>query len=48
MAVFWVVALCSLVAFFQTTWRNNPEDSHLHTHHNEKLKSHQFLTPFTS
>jgi hypothetical protein len=53
MAVFWVVAPCSLVEvyrlfrsaialmmeaastsetlanFYQTTWRNNPEDSHL-------------------
>jgi hypothetical protein len=34
MAVFWVVAPCSLVEiwvnFYQTTWRYNPEDSHLH------------------
>jgi hypothetical protein len=27
MAVVWVVVLCSL--FHQTTWSNNPEDSHL-------------------
>jgi hypothetical protein len=25
------------VNFYQTTWRNNPEDSHLHTHHQENL-----------
>jgi hypothetical protein len=39
MAVFWVVALCSLaertsetlVNFYQTTKRYNPEDSHLTT-----------------
>jgi hypothetical protein len=52
MAVFWVVAPCSLVKvyqrfrgpcylhhqgdemlvnFYQTTWRYNPEDSHLNT-----------------
>jgi hypothetical protein len=50
MAVFWIVALCSLVEvyrrfrvmmeaastsemlvnFYQTTWRCNPEDSHLY------------------
>jgi hypothetical protein len=43
MAVFWVVAPCSVIAlmveaarspetlvnFYQTTWRYNPEDSHL-------------------
>jgi hypothetical protein len=51
MAVFRVVALCSLhmdaagtfetlVNFYQTTWCNNPEDSHLHTHCRENLKSH--------
>jgi hypothetical protein len=28
------------VKFYQTTWHNNPEDSHLHTHHHENLKSH--------
>jgi hypothetical protein len=26
---FWVVVLCSLVEVYQTTWRCNPEDSHL-------------------
>jgi hypothetical protein len=71
-AVFWVVAPCSLVEvnrrfrgacglhhqgdessipldsetsvnFYQTTRRNNPEDSlHLHTRRREKLKSHLF------
>jgi hypothetical protein len=30
-----------LVNFYQTTRRNNPEDSHLHTHHLENLKSHK-------
>jgi hypothetical protein len=29
MAVFGVVAPCSLVEVYQTTRRNNPEDSHL-------------------
>jgi hypothetical protein len=29
------------VNFYQTTWRNIPEDSHLHTHCCENLKSHQ-------
>jgi hypothetical protein len=29
MAAFWVVALCSLVDFYQATWCYNPEDSHL-------------------
>jgi hypothetical protein len=37
MAVFWVVALCSLVNFYQTTWCYNPEGSHLHTHCHENL-----------
>jgi hypothetical protein len=32
-AVFWVVAPCSLV--------DNPEDSNLHTHRRENLKSYQ-------
>jgi hypothetical protein len=61
MAVFWVVAPCSLdvsevlialmmeaasicetsVNFYQTTWRNNPEDSHFHTRRCENLKSHK-------
>jgi hypothetical protein len=27
------------VNFYQTTQRYNPEDSHLHTHHRENLKS---------
>jgi hypothetical protein len=26
--------------FYQTTWRNNPEDSRLHTGRRENLKSH--------
>jgi hypothetical protein len=28
------------VNFYQTTWRNIPEDSHLHTRRRENLKSH--------
>jgi hypothetical protein len=28
------------INFYQTTWCNNPEDSHLHTHCHENLKSH--------
>jgi hypothetical protein len=28
------------VNLYQTTRRNNPEDSHLHTHRRENLKSH--------
>jgi hypothetical protein len=28
------------VNFYQTTWHNNPEDSHLHTQCYENLKSH--------
>jgi hypothetical protein len=32
MAVFWVVAPCSLVEVYQITWSYNPEDSHLHWH----------------
>jgi hypothetical protein len=26
------------VNFYQNTWRNNAEDSHLHTHRSENLK----------
>jgi hypothetical protein len=29
--------------FNQTTWHNNPEDSHLHTCHCETLKSHSIM-----
>jgi hypothetical protein len=32
------------VKFHQTTLRNNPQDSHLHTRRRENLKSH--LTPY--
>jgi hypothetical protein len=28
------------VNFYQTTWRKNPEDSHLRTHRRENVKSH--------
>jgi hypothetical protein len=74
MAVFWVVAPCSLVEvyqhfrgasiiraaiiivlmmkaartsetlvnFYQTTLRYNPEDSNLHTHRRENLKSYNW------
>jgi hypothetical protein len=33
----------TMVNFYQTTWRYNPEDSHLHTHHRENLKSYTNL-----
>jgi hypothetical protein len=29
--------------FYQTTLRNNPEDSHIHTQRRENLKSHKVL-----
>jgi hypothetical protein len=29
------------VNFYQTTWRNNPEDSHLHARRRENLITHQ-------
>jgi hypothetical protein len=31
----------TLVNFYQTTRRYNPEDSHLHTHRRENLKSYK-------
>jgi hypothetical protein len=34
------------VNFYQTTRRNIPEDSHLHTRRRENLKSHQNYTLF--
>jgi hypothetical protein len=52
MAVFWarglLIALMmeaartseTLVSFYQTTRRCNPEDSYLHTHRRENLKSY--------
>jgi hypothetical protein len=33
------------VNFYQTTRRDNPEDSHLHTRRRENLKSHQHSLP---
>jgi hypothetical protein len=33
----------TLVNFYQTTWRYNPEDSHLCTHCRENLKSYMYL-----
>jgi hypothetical protein len=33
----------TLVNFYQTTRRYNPEDSHLHTHRRENLKSYLYL-----
>jgi hypothetical protein len=75
MAVFWVVAPCSLVEvyqrfrgpcclaialmmeaartsetlvnFYQTTRRYNPEDNHLRTHRRENLKSYKFTSDKT-
>jgi hypothetical protein len=29
--------------FYQTAWRNNPEDSHFHILRHEKLKSHSVI-----
>jgi hypothetical protein len=44
----WVIALIeaagtseTLVNFYQTTWRYNPEDSHLRTYRRENLKFYQ-------
>jgi hypothetical protein len=52
MAVFWVVAIAlmmeaartseTLVNFYQTTRRYNPEDSHLRPHRRENLKSYDY------
>jgi hypothetical protein len=50
MAVFWVVSIIALmmeavqnsetlVNLYQLTRRHNPEDSHLHTHCRENLKT---------
>jgi hypothetical protein len=39
----WVAAASTSemsINFYQTTQHNNPEDSHLYTHHCENLKSH--------
>jgi hypothetical protein len=36
----------SSVNFYQTTRRNNPEDSHLHTRRRENLKSHIIISNF--
>jgi hypothetical protein len=38
----------TLVNFYQTTQRYNPEDSHLRTHHHENLKSYLTLFLFVS
>jgi hypothetical protein len=34
------------VNFYQTTRRNNSEDSHLHTRRRENLKSHSFFIAY--
>jgi hypothetical protein len=36
----------TLVNFYQTTRRCNPEDNHLHTRHRESLKSHLYEIRF--
>jgi hypothetical protein len=48
MAVFWVVARSSetLVNFYQTTRRYNPEDSHLRTNRREKHKTYLLSTRY--
>jgi hypothetical protein len=33
----------TLVNFYQTTWRYNPEDRHLRTNRRENLKSYQLI-----
>jgi hypothetical protein len=43
MAVFWVE---TLVNFYQTTRCYNPEDSNLHTHRRENLKSYLSMFMF--
>jgi hypothetical protein len=58
MAVFWVVASCrlmeavhtseTLVNSYQSTRRYNQEDSHLHSHRRENLKSYQYMKKFFS
>jgi hypothetical protein len=55
MNVLWVVAIALMmeaasasktsINFYQTTWRNNPQDSHIHTHRRENLKLRKRL-PF--
>jgi hypothetical protein len=37
----------TMVNFYQTTWRYNPEDSHLRTHCRENLKSYIIFIVFT-
>jgi hypothetical protein len=37
-----------LINFYQTTWCYNPEDSRLHTHHHENLKSYLSLRTFSN
>jgi hypothetical protein len=39
-------AASTSVYFYQTTRRNNPEDSQLHTRRRENLKSHKMLRIF--
>jgi hypothetical protein len=58
--VFWVVApIIALmmeaastsetsVNFYQTTRRNNPEDSHLHTRRHENLQSYKLSRTFSN
>jgi hypothetical protein len=33
---------------YQTTWRYNPEDSHLHTRRRENLKSYKYIVHWGS
>jgi hypothetical protein len=35
------------VNYYQTTRRNNPEDSHLHTRRRENLKSHKIIKVYS-
>jgi hypothetical protein len=34
------------VNFYESTWRNIPEDSHIHIRHRENLKSHSRCSTF--
>jgi hypothetical protein len=38
----------TLVDFYQTTWHYDPEDSHLHAHCHENLKSYMSLMLFVT
>jgi hypothetical protein len=43
-----MIASETLVNFYQSTRRYNPEDSHLRTHRLENLKSYQWIERFVT